>query len=84
MNNQNTGISFFKIFFSILLSIWTAFSFYYIINIQWLQYQEKNMTDVYDKARYDTINQIIEEANKCNQFDIYSGEKSVSILKVGC
>ena len=42
------------------------------------------MQQAYQQGRTDTINVLISEAEKCQAFSVFSTEKQIQLIKLGC
>lgn len=68
----------------ILVLIWVVFSLVYILNDFWSDFKEKRLLQAYEQGRTDTINTVITEAEKCQPFSVFSGEKQIQLMNLGC
>lgn len=67
-----------------LVFLWVIFSVAYIVNDIWTNYKNVQLVQAYNQGRTDTINVLIQEAEKCQSFSVYSEEKEIQLIKVGC
>ena len=73
-----------KIIFSLIISIWIIFSIAYIANDVWQDFKVNLLTRSYNQGREMAIQQIIQESDKCQAFNIFNGEKSVDLISIKC
>jgi hypothetical protein len=73
-----------KKFLYFLVFLWIVFSIVYIINDLWSNYKNVQLVQAYNQGRADTINALIQEAEKCQPFSVYSSEKEIQLIKIGC
>ncbi len=67
-----------------LIALWTIFSVVYIINDIWQDFKTQQLKKAYEQGKIDTINLLIKEAEKCQPVPIFSGEKEIRVIKIGC
>jgi len=67
-----------------LVLLWIVFSLGYIINDLWSDFKNVQISQAYQRARTEIINQLIQEAEKCQPFSVFSGEKKIKLIKVDC
>lgn len=67
-----------------LVFLWIVFSVVYIVNDIWINFKNVQMGQAYEQGRADTINVLIQEAEKCQSFSVFSGEKEIQLIKIGC
>ena len=63
---------------------WIVFSIIYIINDIWRDFKNVQMLNAYEQGRVETINQLIQEAEKCQPFSIFSAEKQIQLINTDC
>ena len=68
----------------LILFLWVIFSVVYIINDVWSNYKKVQLVNAYNQGKADTINALIQEADKCQPFPVSNGEKEVQLTKIGC
>jgi len=73
-----------KIILYFLVFLWIVFSIIYIVNNVWSDFKNVQLTQAYNQGRTDTINTLIQEAEKCQPFSVYNGEKDIQLIKKGC
>ena len=73
-----------KIILYFLVFLWIIFSIFYIVNDVWSNYKNVQLVQAYNQGRTDTINILIQEAEKCQPFSVYSEEKEIQLIKIGC
>jgi len=54
------------------------------VNNVWSDFKNVQLTQAYNQGRTDTINLLIQEAEKCQPFSVFSGEKEIQLIKTGC
>jgi len=67
-----------------LVFLWIVFSIVYIVNNVWSDFKNVQLTQSYNQGRTDTINQLIQEAEKCQPVSVFSEEKEIKLIKIGC
>jgi len=67
-----------------LVFLWIIFSVVYIVNDIWSNYKNVQLVQAYNQGKTDTINALIQEAEKCQPFSVYSGEKEIQLIRIGC
>ena len=73
-----------KTILCLILFLWVVFSVVYIINDIWSNYRDVQLVAAYNQGKTDTINTLIQEAEKCQSFSVFSGEKEIQLMKFGC
>ncbi len=73
-----------KTILSLLVFLWIVFSVAYIANNLWSNYRDVQLFGAYEQGRVDTINALIQEAEKCEQVSVYSNDKEISLIAVHC
>jgi len=73
-----------KFILNIVLVIWIVFSVGYILYDIWSDFRFKALNEAYQQGRIDTINSLVQQAEKCEAIPIFSGEKSVKVINVDC
>ena len=73
-----------KIIGYFLMALWIIFSVVYIINDIWQDFKTQQLKKAYEQGKIDTINLLIKEAEKCQPVPIFSGEKEIRVIKIGC
>jgi len=73
-----------KIIGYFLIALWIIFSVVYIINDIWQDFKTQQLKKAYEQGKIDTINLLIKEAEKCQPVPIFSGEKEIRVIKIGC
>jgi len=68
----------------LLVFLWIVFSIVYIINDIWSNFKNVQISNAYQQGRADTVNTLITEAEKCQPFSVFSAEKQVQLIKMGC
>lgn len=68
----------------IALLIWAIFSAGYIIWDIWTDFKEKQLTQVYQQGRVDTIDEVIKQAQSCQPFPIFSRQTQIQLINVDC
>ena len=68
----------------LILFLWVIFSVVYIINDIWSNYKNVQLVNAYNQGKADTINVLITEAEKCQPFSVFSEEKEIQLIKIGC
>jgi hypothetical protein len=64
--------------------LWLIFSVSYIINDLWNDFKITKLNQAYQQGRIDTINELIRQAQTCQQFPVFSGEKQVNLINIDC
>ena len=67
-----------------VLIFWTLFSAAYIMNDLWRDFKLTQLTVAYNQGRAETIQHLIQEASKCQPFNIYHEEQKVDLIAVQC
>jgi len=73
-----------KTIFCLLVFLWIVFSIVYIANDFWSNYKNVQMAGAYEQGRIDTVNVLIQEAEKCEPVPVSSGEKEILLMNLGC
>jgi hypothetical protein len=73
-----------KLILNIILVIWVIFSIIYIIHDLWSDFKVVKLNQAYQQGRIDTINELIRQAQTCQQFPVFSGEKRVNLINIDC
>ena len=73
-----------KLILNIILLIWIIFSVIYILYDIWSDFKLKALNQAYQQGRADTINALIQQAEKCDSIPIFSGEKKIEVINVNC
>lgn len=73
-----------KTILCLILFLWVVFSIAYIANDIWSNYKDVQLVQAYNQGRADTVNTLIQEAEKCQPFSVFSGEKEVQLMNLGC
>jgi len=61
-----------KLILNILLIIWISFSIIYIAYDLWSDFKLKELNQAYQQGRIDTINSLIQQAEKCEPISVFS------------
>jgi hypothetical protein len=72
----------FKNILLLLVFFWIVFSLTYVVNDLINKYESKEQA--YRQGGIDTINLLIEEAEKCQPFSVYSQEKEIRLINLDC
>ena len=67
-----------------LALLWIVFSIVYIVNDVWRDFKDVQLKQAYEQGRIDTINTLIQEAEKCQPIPVFNQEKEVQLIKIGC
>ncbi len=73
-----------KTILSLILFLWVVFSIVYIVNDIWSNYKDVQLVEAYSQGRADMVNALIQEAEKCEPFSVFSGEKEIQLMNLGC
>jgi len=73
-----------KLILNIVLLIWIIFSVIYILYDVWSDFKLKALNQAYQQGRADTINALIQQAEKCDPIPVLSGEKKIEVINVNC
>ena len=73
-----------KLFWTVILALWIIFSVGYVCYTEWQKFKIGVMTNSYQTGRIEIVNQILTEAEKCQPFPIYSGDKKAELVSVEC
>ena len=73
-----------KLILNIVLLIWIVFSVIYILYDVWSDFKLKALNQAYQQGRADTINALIQQAEKCDPIPVLSGEKRIEVINVNC
>jgi len=73
-----------KLILNIVLLIWIVFSVIYILYDVWSDFKLKALNQAYQQGRADTINALIQQAEKCDPIPVLSGEKKIEVINVNC
>ena len=68
----------------IVLFLWVVFSVVYIANDIWTNYKDVQLVNAYDQGKVDTVNFLIQEAEKCEEIPVYSGDKEIRLIETSC
>ncbi len=68
----------------IILVIWAIFSVGYIGYDVWSDFKLRELEQVYQQGRRDTVNALIQQAQKCEPFPVFSGEQRVNLINTDC
>ncbi|MCX6761161.1 MAG: hypothetical protein NTZ84_03630 [Candidatus Nealsonbacteria bacterium] len=68
----------------LLVLLWLVFSVVYIVNDVWSDYKNVQLVQAYNQGRADTINTLFQEAEKCTGFSVFTAEKEIQLIKMGC
>ena len=68
----------------VILALWIAFSFIYIVTDIWQNFKQNELLRVVNQAQSEIVSQLILEAEKCEPFPVFVGETKVELIKVGC
>ena len=68
----------------IIFILWFIFSIGYILNDLWSDFKRQKMNQAYQQGRVDTINELIRQAQTCQAFPVFSGDKSVNLINIDC
>jgi hypothetical protein len=69
----------------IVLLVWLVFSLIYIGYDVWTDFKVGQMNQAYQQGRVETVNNLINRANKdCQPFSVNSGENKVDLINVQC
>ena len=64
--------------------LWFVVSLAYIGQDLWSDFKNQKLKEAYQAGQTDTVNALITEAEKCQPFMVYSGEKQVQLINLGC
>ena len=73
-----------KLILNIILIIWIVFSVIYVAYDIWSDFKLKALNQAYQQGRADTINALIQQAEKCESIPVFSGEKKIEVINVNC
>lgn len=73
-----------KLILNIIIIVWIVFSVVYIFYDFWSDFKLKELNQAYQQGRVDTINELIEQAKKCEPIPIFSGEERIEVINVDC
>jgi hypothetical protein len=73
-----------KNIFTLLIILWLIFSVYYVIQNEWQKYKIGQLEKAYIAGGNNAVNIIINEAKKCQQIPLVSGDKRVNMIAVEC
>jgi len=73
-----------KTILSLILFLWVVFSVVYIINDVWSNYRDVQLVAAYNQGKTDMVNTLIKEAEKCEPIPVFTGEKEIQLIKIGC
>lgn len=73
-----------KIALRIIIFLWIIFSLVYIFHDIWSDFKLRQLTQAYQQGKADTINELLRQAEKCDPFSVFSGEKQVQLINVDC
>jgi hypothetical protein len=68
----------------LVAALWIVFSLVYIFYDIWSDFKLKELNQAYQQGRVETINALITEAEKCQPFPVFSGEKQIQLIKTDC
>lgn len=68
----------------LLIFVWLVFSIGYIVWDVWTDFKNVQMLNAYQQGVAKTIDQIIQEAEKCQPIPIFSAEKRIQVINVDC
>ena len=68
----------------IVVFLWIVFSVVYIANNMWTDYKNVQLVQSYEQGKRDIINQLIQEAKKCEPFPVFSGGEQINLIDVNC
>ncbi|MFH1546031.1 MAG: hypothetical protein ABIE14_01490 [Patescibacteria group bacterium] len=74
----------------LILAAWLIFSVVFVANSVWQAYTlnqaevQQVATAAYQQSQSDVIDQLLQQAETCEAFPIYSGETQIELKKVGC
>lgn len=68
----------------VILLAWAVFALGYIAYDQYQDFKVNQLGRAYGQGQNDTVNQLIQRADKCEPFSIYSGDKEVNLISVSC
>jgi len=74
----------FKTILYLFVFLWIVFSVVYIINDVWSNYKYGQLVQAYEQGRQDTVNALIQEADKCQAIPVFSGEKEILLMNLAC
>jgi hypothetical protein len=66
----------------LLAFFWVVFSLTYVVSDLINKYESKEQA--YRQGGIDTINLLIEEAEKCQPFSVYNEDEEIQLIKIGC
>jgi len=73
-----------KLILNLVLILWVIFSVIYILYDVWSDFKLKALNQAYQQGRADTINALIQQAEKCDPIPVLSGEKRIEVINVNC
>lgn len=68
----------------LLVFAWVVFSIGYIINDIWGDFKNVQMLNAYEQGRAEAINQLIQEAEKCQPVSVFSTGKQIQLINIDC
>ena len=68
----------------LLLTAWILFSAGYIVNDLWQDFKTKRTSAAYEQGKTEIIQGLIQEAAKCQPFNIFNKEQKVDLIAVQC
>jgi hypothetical protein len=68
----------------LILFLWVVFSVVYICNNIWTNYKNVQLVEAYNQGKADTINLLIQEAEKCDEIPVFSGDKEIQLIETSC
>jgi len=73
-----------KTILHLFVFLWIVFSITYIAWDLWSDFKNIQILNAYERGRTDTINQLIQEAEKCQPFPVFSAEKEIQLISMDC
>ena len=67
-----------------LVRIWIVFSLVYIVYDRWDHFKQSELDKAYQQGTSDAVTRVIDEAAKCQAFEIFAGEKRTQLVGVSC
>ena len=68
----------------LLVFAWVVFSIIYIINNIWSDFKNVQILNAYEQGRVETINQLIQEVEKCQPVSVFSAGKEIQLINIDC
>lgn len=66
------------------VGLWLIAATAYFVWDRWEHFKANAAEEAYKNGQADAVKRVIQQAQNCQPFDVYAGEKRVQLIEIGC